>query len=301
MKSLWINLILIAALIVAVNNHSIAQTPEQLYQKGLMKEEGEGILKDAIDLYSQVADNLNADQSLRAKALLHIGMCYEKLGTEQAVKAYQRLVNNFPAQKSEVSIAMERLSRLTTKESPGEIIIRQVWTGQEADGFGSVSADGEYLSFTDWETGNLAVRNLKTGENKQVTQDATWKDSTQYAEYSLISPDGNQFVYTWYYKDLYYELRLLKSGNQKPLTLYSCKNFDEYITPGVWFSDGNRIIAQKYNITTRSRQLLLINTYSGEIEVLKEQLPGPPPGQWITSYLISEKSWKKIPQNQNIS
>ncbi len=275
MKSLWINLILIAALIVAVNNHSIAQTPEQLYQNGLMKEEGEGALQDAIDLYSQVVDNLNADQSLRAKALLHIGMCYEKLGTTEAVKAYKRLVNNFPAQKSEVSVAMERLSRLTTKEASSEITIRQVWTGQEADGFGSVSSDGEYLSFTDWETGNLAVRNLKTGENKQVTHDATWRDSTQYAEYSLISPDGNQFVYTWYYKDLYYELRLIKSGDQKPLTLYSCKNFDDYIIPGVWFSEGNRIIAQKYNSTNRSRQLLSINTSSGEIEVLKEQLPGP--------------------------
>src|SRR4030042_3582896 len=260
MKSLWINLILVAALIVAANNPSMAQTPEQLYQKGLMKEEGEGILKDAIDLYSQVADNSNADQSLRAKALLHIGMCYEKLGTKEAVKAYQRLVNNFPAQKSEVSVAMERLSRLTTKESPSEITIRQVWTGREADGFGSVSADGEYLSFTDWETGNLAVRNLKTGENKQVTHDATWRDSTQYAEYSLISPDGNQFVYTWYYKDLYYELRLIKSGDQKPLTLYSCKNFDEYIIPGVWFSEGNRIIAQKYNRTNGSRQMIWTNS-----------------------------------------
>jgi len=179
MKSLWINLILIAALIVAVNNHSIAQTPEQLYQKGLMKEEGEGALQDAIDLYSQVADNLNVEQSLRAKALLHIGMCYEKLGTKEAVKAYQRLVNNFPAQKSEVSVVMERLSRLTTRESPSEITIRQVWTGREADGFGSVSADGEYLSFADWNTGNLAVRNLKTGENKQVTHDATWRKIPQ--------------------------------------------------------------------------------------------------------------------------
>jgi len=112
MKSLWINLIFVAALMVAANNPSMAQTPEQLYQKGLMKEEGEGALQDAIDLYSQIADNSNADQSLRAKALLHIGMCHEKLGTQEAVKAYQRLVNNFPTQKNEVAIARERLTRL---------------------------------------------------------------------------------------------------------------------------------------------------------------------------------------------
>ena len=51
MKSLWINVILIAAFIVAGNCPLIAQTPEQLYQRGLMKEEGEGALQDAISLF----------------------------------------------------------------------------------------------------------------------------------------------------------------------------------------------------------------------------------------------------------
>ena len=112
MKSLWINLIIVATLIVACNHPSIAQTPEQLYQRGLMKEQGEGALQDAISLYSQIADNSNADLSLRAKALLHIGMCYERMGTREAVEAYQRLVSNFPTQKNEVAIARERLNRL---------------------------------------------------------------------------------------------------------------------------------------------------------------------------------------------
>ena len=40
MKSLWMYLMLTATLIVACSLSSIAQTPEQLYQKGLMKEEG---------------------------------------------------------------------------------------------------------------------------------------------------------------------------------------------------------------------------------------------------------------------
>jgi Tol biopolymer transport system component len=112
MKSLWINVILVAAFLFAGNSLSIAQTPEQLFQKGLMKEEGEGKLQDAISLYDQIADNSNADLSIRAKALLHIGMCYERMGTQKAVEAYQRLVNNFPTQKNEVAIARERLNRL---------------------------------------------------------------------------------------------------------------------------------------------------------------------------------------------
>ena len=116
MKSLWITFILVATLAVTGNPLSFAQTPEQLYQKGLMKEEGEGAMEDAIRLYNQIADNPNADQSLRAKALLHIGKCYERMDTREAVKVYQRLVNNFPSHKNEVAFAWERLNRLTWKQ-----------------------------------------------------------------------------------------------------------------------------------------------------------------------------------------
>ena len=41
MKSLWFKLILITTLAVACSPLSLAQTSEELYQKGLMKEEGE--------------------------------------------------------------------------------------------------------------------------------------------------------------------------------------------------------------------------------------------------------------------
>jgi len=113
MKPILTSVILVAFLLAGSISTVIAQTPEQLYQKGLGKEEGEGALQDAINLYNQVADNSNASVSLQAKALLHIGMCYEKLGMKEATKAYQRLVNNFPEQKNEVAIARERLNRLT--------------------------------------------------------------------------------------------------------------------------------------------------------------------------------------------
>lgn len=111
MKSI-IHFLIIMAFIIGSNSPSFSQNSEQLYQKGLMKEEGEGELQDAIKIYSQIADNTDADKSLRAKALLHIGMCYEKMGKQEATNAYQRLVNNFPGQKYEVAIAKKRLSKL---------------------------------------------------------------------------------------------------------------------------------------------------------------------------------------------
>jgi Tol biopolymer transport system component len=275
MKPILIYIILATIVAVGSINPSMAQTPEQLYQKGLGKEEGEGALQDAIKIFSLIADNSNADKSLQAKALLHIGMCYEKLGMQEAVKAYQRLVNNYPAQKNEVVIARERLSKLTTIASTNEIAIRQVWTGPDVDNLGSVSADGEYLTYDNWVSGNLAIRNLKTGEKKQLTVEGTWKDSCQYVLNSLISPDGKQVAYSWY-KYSGCDLRLIKLGNQTPVIL--CSELADII-PSLWLSNGNKIIVQKYDISKKIWDLSSVNIINGEVKSLikKELAPGPGP------------------------
>ena len=52
------------------------------------------------------------DESLAAKAQLRIGICYEKLGSQEARKAYQRLIADYPGQKEEVALARDRLARL---------------------------------------------------------------------------------------------------------------------------------------------------------------------------------------------
>jgi Tol biopolymer transport system component len=89
-----------------------SQTSSQLFQQALLIENGEGDLNSAIGMYTKIAEDQTADRSLRAKALLHVGMCYEKLGKEEALKAYQRLIKDFPGQKSEVAAAQERLAGL---------------------------------------------------------------------------------------------------------------------------------------------------------------------------------------------
>jgi len=115
MKTKKTSLILILTMIgLLLSNTEIfpQQTADQLYEKALYLEEARGELPDAIDIYNQIVENQEADQSVQAKALLHMGLCYEKLGMQEAVKAYQRLVSNYPGQKSEVAIARERLATL---------------------------------------------------------------------------------------------------------------------------------------------------------------------------------------------
>lgn len=153
MKS-TIYFLVIMAFILGSVSPIYSQNSEQLYQKGLMKEEGEGELSEAIVLYNQIVENQDAAKSLQAKALLHIGMCYEKMGMQEATKAYQNLVNNFPRQESEVAIAKERLSHLILisekiSKTPLKPTFREIktpfsipfWSGS------SFSPDGKIMAF----------------------------------------------------------------------------------------------------------------------------------------------------------
>ncbi len=122
MKTRIVTTLLTAVFLVTAALPANAQSTEQLFQEGIMKEEGEGNLPEAIEIFNSIVEDSEADDALQAKALLHVGLCYEKLGKNEASRAYQKLVNNYPAQKNEVAIARERLSRLILAEEKAEQI-----------------------------------------------------------------------------------------------------------------------------------------------------------------------------------
>jgi len=89
--------------ILAFLSGNIQQTAEQLYQSGIYKEEVEGDLEKAIVIYEQILKDFLENKTIAAKALYHIGLCYEKLGNQEAQKAYQRLIDEYPGQIQEVN------------------------------------------------------------------------------------------------------------------------------------------------------------------------------------------------------
>jgi Tol biopolymer transport system component len=243
---------------------------DELLSNAIYQEEVKGNLEGAILIYKDIIKKYPGQRAIAAEALFHLGLSNEKLGNKIAKEYYEQVVSNYGDQPEFVRIAKERLSRLTKTESPNEIAIRQVWTGPDVDNSGTVSADGEYLTFTNWTTGNLVVRDLKSNKNNQVTNWGSWKDSVQYVDKSLISPDGKQIAYLWY-RDRgdkgIYELRLLKVGNQTPVTLYYCGK-NEYIIPELWLSNGNKIVVQQYNSSNNIWQVSSVNITNGEFQLL---------------------------------
>lgn len=167
MKSRIFIFIFLAFAVVILSSAYIQQSAEQLYQSGLYKEEVEGELERAIEIYERIIKDFPENESTAAKALYHIGMCYEKLGKQEALKAYQRLIDEYPGQKQEVALAKERLARLTEamEKVPHKPTFRKIRipTGL---GYGAkLSPDGKKLAFASEGSIWLAPISGKAGTN----------------------------------------------------------------------------------------------------------------------------------------
>ena len=76
---------------------AFAQTqnkPAVELEAAIAKEQVNGDLKTATAAYQKIAANNSAPRDVRAKALLHLAGCYEKLG-QQAQSVYQEIVRDY--------------------------------------------------------------------------------------------------------------------------------------------------------------------------------------------------------------
>ena len=94
-----------------------------LFQQALAKERAEGKLEEAIALYQRIVSDRGADRALAARALVQVGGCYEKLGSPEAQKAYQRVIQEFSDQPEMVRLARARLTALAAP-APSERLRR---------------------------------------------------------------------------------------------------------------------------------------------------------------------------------
>ena len=151
------------------------------------------------------------------------------------------------------------------------VIVRQVWTGPDVDSGGTPTPDGRFLTFTDWTTGDVAVRNLATGENRRLTNKGSWATSSEYGQSSIVSPDGNEVATSWFNKDSFYDLRILPfstaADGSPPRVLY--RNEDVlYLQPFAWSPDGKQVLTL-LNRKDSTNQMALVSAADGSTRVLK--------------------------------
>ncbi|MCP5116736.1 MAG: hypothetical protein GY953_38405, partial [bacterium] len=175
----------------------------------------------------------------------------------------------------------------------GEATFRQVWADRWTNTLGQPSLDGRYLSFVDWETGDLAVRNLRTGVNHRLTH--TVPGSGEYAYFSTISPDGKQVAYAWFNEEKFYDLRVIDIEEAPPVSVPGFQpvanrrpsylsgeippragkprilhRSDEvqFIKPAAWSVDGKYILALFFGKSILN-QVVLVSVADGSVKILK--------------------------------
>ena len=250
-----------------------SQTPSQLFQQALIKENGEGDLKAAVAIYEKIVGDETADRSLRANAQLHIGICWEKMDKDEARKAYKQVIQKFADQQEMVTEARIRLIKLDQPvgvTEPSGIVVRKVWAGPDVDIEGAPSPDGRYLSYVDWDTGDLAIYEIATGKKRRLTNKDSWDKSDEFALISRWSPDSKQIIYEWYNENDYCDLRIIGLDGSKPRILYSNKEVN-WTHAYDCSPDGKQILAyfERKEGTNWITQIVMVSTTDGSVRVLK--------------------------------
>ena len=269
--------ILIAVLMVlSLSFGSLApQNGYDLFQKALAKERAEGNLEEAIVLYKKVVEEAS-DDSLAAKAQLRIGICYEKLGqkkSELAQQAFQKVIDNYPTQTETVKVAKEKLvvlikAKSVEKKGDKEFEIRPVWPEPKWDIEGAPSPDGKYLSYVDWDTGDLAYREIATGKTHRLTDKGREEGSQECAYRSSWSPDSKQIAYCWENdQEGYVDLRVIGIDNKKFRILHRVGYDDSWVEPGDWTPDGKHILVR---LLEKPFKFGLVSATDGSLRIIKK-------------------------------
>jgi Tol biopolymer transport system component len=153
-----------------------------------------------------------------------------------------------------------------TVEPPQDTIptvVRRVWG--EADFLVSPSPDGRFVSLTDWTTGDVAVRELETGEVRHVTHNPMpWVPG--FALLPQISPDGNQIAYSWWRNEqAEFELRVVDWDGSEPRTLLAN---EQRILALAWAPDGQHILVIRRRRDASEQELALVAAADGSMTML---------------------------------
>jgi Tol biopolymer transport system component len=280
-----VSLILVLGTLVSiVGSARQADDPGVLLRAAIEKEEVEGDLQGAIELYKQIIAKYRENRAIAAKAQLRIGMCYEKLGQKKAKlaqEAFQKVISEYPGQRDIVKMAQEKLSSLIQADSfvgkgEKEFKLSKIYTGE--DYIDSISPDGQKLALI--RQNEIWVRDIAIGKEVSLTtgQNMNWN--------TLWSPDSQWIAFVDSDKNI--KVVFLKGG--PPRTLVSADQSlekPEEMTPTSWSSNGRKVIFHD-----PSKGLFAVPSAGGDWEeILAFQNPKEarkyrsmilsPDGQWI--------------------
>ncbi|HUP19118.1 MAG TPA: hypothetical protein VM778_04095 [Gemmatimonadota bacterium] len=119
---------------------------------------------------------------------------------------------------------------------------RSIWSGEDPDfSTGDVSPDGRYLSDIDWDSGDLAIVDLETGESRGLT--GRGYEAGGYAWSSAFSTDGRRLAVAWYLDEADgHELRIVDADGTGSRVLLPAGGDPYFVDPVAWSPSDEHVL-----------------------------------------------------------
>jgi Tol biopolymer transport system component len=154
------------ATVLLLVSYSAAQnvSPSELqFREALHKQQVEGDLTNAIKIYQNIIASKTADRSVKAKALLQLAACYEKLG-QKSEAVYQQIVRDYSDQPAAPQ-ARAKLAALKPPAPASTMTMRKIEMGVDVRNI--VDTDGQRAVYWDSTETTLYIGDL-AGKDKRV-------------------------------------------------------------------------------------------------------------------------------------
>lgn len=175
----------LVALCGSIGSAQKPSTPEAQLGAIIKQAEVDLDFEGAIPRYTKFIVENGTNRQLAAKALYHLGLAYEKVGSPEARTAFERVVTQFGPQK-EAPLARAKLEsgvarETTVKLSSSKSFINSVWVP---------SPDGRYLvgERRDRNQWILVLHDLSTNADRPLTREGK-------ALGAQFTPDGRRVVF----------------------------------------------------------------------------------------------------------
>jgi Tol biopolymer transport system component len=258
-----------------------SDSPEVMLGAGLHQEEVEGNCKAAIEIYQKITLQKDAPLRVAARAQLHIGTCQERLGQNEARKAYELVLTRYADQTEIVAEARARIAALGggSPLPPGAgLTNRRVWTRDPNSSLSlAVSADGRYIAYVDGnQQRDLFLHDLASSRDRRLTRNP---DLSAYARSALFSRDGKRLVYSRRDESKQrFELLIVnleEPGVPRSVPVPAAEAYAQsssLVRPQDWSPDGATIalaIQRLDETQTPLRQIVLVNVRDGSVRIIR--------------------------------
>lgn len=201
---------LIVGALVVLGAGLLAQSKADIALRAAIETETvKGDLKAAIEQYKALTDG--PDRAVAAKALVRLGECYQKQGSVESTKAWERVVREFSDQKEAAEQARALLAVIGQQ---GAVVPAQkLWDYGRYDDV--VSPDGTYIVHGG---SDLVLREVPSGRERNLTKSV---DGSEHSAFSARpSPDSRWVLYDWNEKGKPHELRIISRDGGVPRVIF---------------------------------------------------------------------------------